>query len=71
MPMAKPEQPWDLDETGRKAIGRLQAVIEKHQQATERQTTVMVRLTWWIAILTAVMVIPAVVEIWRWIRAIG
>jgi preprotein translocase subunit SecG len=64
--------------SGSDATDRLRAVIEKNQEATERQTAIMLRLTWVMAvltfvttILTAVTVIPIIAEIWRWMRATG
>ena len=62
--------------SGSDATDRLRAVIEENQQATERQTRSMIRLTWVMTfltavttILTAVTVAPIAVQIWEAVRS--
>jgi hypothetical protein len=50
--------------SGSDATDQLRAVIEKHQEETARQTTKMVRLTWWMTFLTIVMTATTFVQIW-------
>jgi nitrate/nitrite-specific signal transduction histidine kinase len=46
------------------AIEKLEATIVEANKASDRQTRTMVRLTWAIAVMTFVMVILVVVQIW-------
>jgi hypothetical protein len=46
------------------AVDRLRVAIEKHQAATEGQTTATRWLTWVMTALTILMAIPTVVRIW-------
>jgi hypothetical protein len=50
---------------GADATDRLRKVIEENQKATERQTRIMLWLTWVMAVLAVVTGVPAAVEIWR------
>ena len=53
-----------LDElSGSGATDRLRGVIEKHQEESRRQTDVMVKLTWWMMLLTIATVSLAVVQV--------
>ena len=54
-----------LDElSGSGATDRLRGVIEEeHQQESRRQTDVMVKLTWWMMLLTIATVSLAVVQV--------
>jgi hypothetical protein len=55
--------------SGSDATDQLRAVIEEHQQATERQTRWMICLTWVMTILTVVTAAPIVVQIWHAVRS--
>jgi hypothetical protein len=61
--------------SGSDATDRLRNVIEKNQEATDRQTATMLRLTrvmtvltFVTTVLTALTAIPVLGQLWRWLR---
>jgi hypothetical protein len=51
--------------SGSDATDRLRAVIEENQRVTRRQTTVIIWLTWVMAILAFFTAVPVIADIWR------
>jgi hypothetical protein len=58
-----------MGEYGSGATDQLRAVIEKHQQATERQTRWMICLTWVMTILTIAIAAPIIIDALETVRS--
>lgn len=51
------------DELTRRALDKLQETIKIFNEQSSKQTEKMIRLTWWIVVLTVVMVIGLIAQI--------
>jgi hypothetical protein len=55
--------PLASDELTRRALSKLQKTIKTFNEQSSKQTKKLVWLTWWIVVLTFVMVIGLIVQI--------